>query len=498
MLLPIPASEWMGAGASVNGASWSAYAGRHAGIEGVFVAWPRSGPGRYEVRYRAGPIVRSEVVTVAPRKLGDEGFTALLDELEQELPAAIAISLQRAGALLGIQLQPPGHNTVAQELLRLRRAIIGSDGRPGLRTVLPAIGRDPHEVLTSEEVWIPRERAHRAPASAMVRVASRHANLDDSGGPIRVIALKSEPTANTYENRLLKHFTLEVEQRARRLTRYAEASGKTSVADELALLRSELSRARRTAPFLDDVPQTNEPFSRTTMLLLRERRYRGLLDAFIEFHRSLWVSLNDDALEAPLQNVPYLYEVWGTLAVIRATLDVAQERGYRLVRQELARPTFGGLFIEMVKSGRVALELSGPNNERLTVTPQRSFAKIGPFRSESFEQIPDVVVELARSNTESEMVFFDPKYKLDGDDSDDPTGRPVKSDIDKMHAYRDAVRGPVGNRVVSLAAIMYPGPSAQFGDGVAAIRSMPGELEFLYEELRDRVCSLLAKRSEGD
>ena len=55
--------------------------------------------------------------------------------------------------------------------------------------------------------------------------------------------------------------------------------------------------------------------------------------------------------------------------------------------------------------------------------------------------------------------------------------RPKKVDIDKMHAYRDAIRMN-DERVVTYAAILFPGPPAPpFGSGVEAISAVPGGAE---------------------
>lgn len=48
-------------------------------------------------------------------------------------------------------------------------------------------------------------------------------------------------------------------------------------------------------------------------------------------------------------------------------------------------------------------------------------------------------------------------------------------DIDKMHAYRDAIRGPEGERLVRYAATLYPGPTVTYTRGLEAIRAYPGE-----------------------
>ena len=89
---------------------------------------------------------------------------------------------------------------------------------------------------------------------------------------------------------------------------------------------------------------------------------------------------------------------------------------------------------------------------------------------------------------QSVIALFDPKYKLwsestgeiDRDEIDDGQelqagdgSRPVKMDIDKMHAYRDAIRDETGTRVVRYAAILYPGTTEEFGDEVAALQARP-------------------------
>jgi predicted component of viral defense system (DUF524 family) len=57
-------------------------------------------------------------------------------------------------------------------------------------------------------------------------------------------------------------------------------------------------------------------------------------------------------------------------------------------------------------------------------------------------------------------------------------GRPKKVDVDKMHAYRDAIRDVDDRRVVDYAAILYLGSSSvTFGAGLEAISAIPGNDE---------------------
>ncbi len=42
-------------------------------------------------------------------------------------------------------------------------------------------------------------------------------------------------------------------------------------------------------------------------------RLTATLEGYIELHRSVTVRMENTALEAPLENLPRLYQVWGTL-----------------------------------------------------------------------------------------------------------------------------------------------------------------------------------------
>jgi predicted component of viral defense system (DUF524 family) len=85
--------------------------------------------------------------------------------------------------------------------------------------------------------------------------------------------------------------------------------------------------------------------------------------------------------------------------------------------------------------------------------------------------------------------LFDLKYKLDGKTGEDGAsdGRPKKDDIDKMHAYRDAIRDAAFNRVVQTATILYPGPDASYPTGVGALYAYPGDDHALIGHVREIV-----------
>jgi len=98
---------------------------------------------------------------------------------------------------------------------------------------------------------------------------------------------------------------------------------------------------------------------------------------------------------------------------------------------------------------------------------------------------------VSRVNGVREIYIFDPKYKLVSEEQIIGDGKPKKTDIDKMHAYRDAIRDESGKRVVKYAAILYPGQNEVFDHGLAALRAYPGEEDELLLAIKERLQPVL-------
>ena len=127
---------------------------------------------------------------------------------------------------------------------------------------------------------------------------------------------------------------------------------------------------------------------------------------------------------------------------------------YRLVAQRLAARDSSGVFLRLLPDGRAAVELLHEGTgTRVKLVPERTYGTGGALRSISYQQRPDVAVEVTAPAEPTRIYLFDPKYKLDGEpvNGDGSDGKPRKGDIDKMHAYRDAIRDPAGERVVRSA-----------------------------------------------
>ena len=208
--------------------------------------------------------------------------------------------------------------------------------------------------------------------------------------------------------------------------------------------------ASAVASFLDDVGELTEPPARITMVLLKRPEYRAMLEGFLELRRSALVRMNEPAVDAPLESLPHLYETWGVLEIIKVLLELAPDHGYIVERERMSMRSTGDLWIRVLPDGQAAVVLRHPESgQRVSVFPQRTYSGSSSPHSISFNQRPDITIEVRRQR-QTTLYIFDPKYKLDSDGTagDEPTGKPKKTDIDAMHSYRDSIRDDNGHRVV--------------------------------------------------
>jgi PD-(D/E)XK nuclease superfamily len=162
------------------------------------------------------------------------------------------------------------------------------------------------------------------------------------------------------------------------------------------------------------------------------------------------------------------------------------------------------------------------NGEReISIFAQRRYVRSSTSKLHAIAsaQIPDISIQLRRGSS-VRLLLLDPKYKLLSEtlesrlheQSDSglaqeleevteasgprsaPRGLPKKIDIDKMHTYRDAIRGSDGASAVVAAYILYPGDTVRFPQEnslVGGLRSIPGEgtLEGELHALLNSLCA---------
>jgi len=234
-----------------------------AGQVRTVAPWPRSGPGRYALKLLGPGAEREEEILVPPGKISREEFRGLIEELESELPTQVAFALKQAGGLAGIDLSYQEGPNLKQELVRLRRAVRGTEGRPGLAAVFRGLAGRPHRVLTSEERWFRRGRARRPPGDRLGQAFARPDNVEDArnaeAGRLKEVSdARSRHTADVYENHLVRQFARQVRLRLRRIEPMLREKSEELVG-EVSDLQDTLRGARTQANFLEEVSDLKRP-----------------------------------------------------------------------------------------------------------------------------------------------------------------------------------------------------------------------------------------------
>lgn len=494
LVLGVPVEDWENASVSWNGTPLEVQL-RQSRAQGRWVVaeLPLLEAGFHRFLVRASNHHEEQVVRVSPRKLDDAAFERMLLDLQQGLGPELAVALKRCGALAGLDLHAIAPPTLAGERLRLQQAILGGSAGPGLLALLPQLAKDCHRRLVQEHRWVAGYAARRLVPSLLQQALVRSGNVDAAGQLVSVADGRAVATADTYENQIVHTFVTLVRARLGRFVAACRALGHQDLVHEAAGWMQRLDLARAQASFLDEVLPLAVVPSQVTMVLARKPAYRASLEGLRRFLRSCSVQCDPTWLDAPLENLPMLYQLWGTLQVHAALLELAAELGFTVRHQRLITALPTGLYVKVLPDGKPSLVLEHPSGVRLTLTPERTFGSSGALRSLTYPQRPDLTVEIRRGE-QVELWLFDPKYKLSSEAGAAPgEGRPTKVDLDKMHAYRDAIRGPDGQQVVRFAATLYPGPTEVFGNALAAVRAWPGEEQGLRNFVRAQVGRQLQK-----
>lgn len=489
--LPDLGDAWDQARVSVNGTALAVQARRLDGRRRVVAEWPRSPAGRYRIAVAQGDMRGESTVEVPPAKLGEGEFENLLADLQAELPQSIALNLRRDGVpLAGLEQAQLREQSWANELELLRRAIDGAQGRPGLPILLCRIARDPHRALIGIGRNVQTVRARQPSVTALRQALVKGAPLDDDNQPLRIEDRRVVPSHDVIENRLLKAVVDQVRARLRRL-RSVGGRLPEAARQEIAALEGRLDPAVANAGFLREVAALRRPPARPSMVLMRDPRYRVVHELWSELNRQLLVTFDHPALAAPINDVPGLYQAWVTLVAVDAVVTAGSHAGYQVVEHRLARRRGPTVYVEVLRDGAPVVRLRHPvTGAEAVLTPERRFPPDGKrYRSRSLTQIPDLLLEVHGPGRPPRLVVLDPKYKLDGELGEESLATPKKLDLDKMHAYRDAIiDSGSGKRVVEYAAIVYPGPTKRY-DGMAALQGRPkqksalqGQLETIFSD----------------
>ncbi|MBE6442197.1 MAG: hypothetical protein E7022_07715 [Desulfovibrio desulfuricans] len=456
--------------------------------------WPASGVGTYrcEVYFDGRPLRRDRIVLSSQKLAGSEP-ARLIEDLQQHLPYGIALAVRKAGGLAGAGAAPDAGHMWKAEYWVLHRVLYGgSKGGKGLLAVLQNLAEGHHRQFVPLEPWTLRHAARRPSPRGLAQAFTRPGNVGESpSGPLLRYVRDSRVAhnADTYENQFVLQLCGQAAARLRRLCRAAAKEyAPPGLADGAEAMAKNLESARRQAAFLDQVSLLRQPPARLTQVQLRLPAYRRSVQLAQMLRRSLPVLPFLPGDEVPLESLPCLYQHWCTLQAVHCLMAATGAQGFRVLSDNILERREDGFAIAF--PSRVPLLELHRNGDGLHIRcwAERAFTaqKADGYTSLSSEMRPDITVEITHPHATPRLLLLDPKYKL-SPPGGSTEAAPLKADIDKMHAYRDAIRIS-GSLLpcVAFAGILYPGPTRRFThDKVAAFCALPSQAATLHTELNE-------------
>lgn len=241
---------------------------------------------------------------------------------------------------------------------------------------------------------------------------------------------------------------------------------------EAAALLIQLSELL-SGPVLRDVRALSS-FPGDNQVLHKRAGYREVSRSYLEFELAAQIawSSQDSRFHAGQRDVAELYEYWCFLTLAKI---VGESLGQPLDLLPLLRLSKDRLDIALGKGKEVALYaqvLRGGRKLSVELWFNRTFEPGAATGSWSVRMRPDISLVISACEDSADgfvpvVIHFDAKYRLEG--IDNLFGRreraspndvqPLREDLLKMHAYRDAVRRSVG------AYVLYPGTDESPGAG---------------------------------
>ena len=449
--------------------------------------------GRLQVGDRAGLLViqaresNGDVVTgsieVQSRKLRyDAEYQWMLRDISSVLSEAAVNRFAPTKARLSPDDKLYATNTY-QQFAFIQSILFSEEYQQAIHRILaqPYISWDQS---TTRQAVARGVRGSRSAVRALVSSAARHRLSRPIGRlqavPREIDETRLAPAVDNVPNRFIKaiiedwrglaqsvHDALMSESKMRRVPSAPVLRG----LQETRRLRDQLDAVLSTPLFRSVSGLSHQPAGNT--VLLRRPGYRELnrIHQQVQLAATLSWDGAEDVFAAGQRDVPTLYEYWVFLQI---ALIISSLCGKTFEFAKLFEPTSSGLQLKLRKRNAEVLKgsyaVAGQDLE-LSLWFNRPFRR-GTSESWTRDMRPDLSLQISRpaeaSLTTATWVHFDAKYRLEelteifgtddaSEEEEDSNSfaelgtRALRTDLLKMHAYRDAIRRSSG------AYVIYPG-----------------------------------------
>jgi hypothetical protein len=489
---------------------------------------PPCAPGHYELSLVCGVFRERRKITVMPLHFTDGDVKSMMNDLTVRLPKSIASLLQKCGGLSGTNLVQDKESTIEQEFLKLSLAMKGTSKKLGILQILPILQRECHQTMVSRTELRKANQVRRPDISKLPMAMAMADNIAPNGALKQMFEATVEQSFETYENRLVKAYVQNLQGQLSRLqARVKSEPAPGAIANDIEVLSSEFRLACTRATFLRKVRIPLASAARITMVLLKNPAYRAILEDYVALHKHSTIRLAEPTLIAPLNNFPYLYQLWANLCVVSSILKFCAAEGYQCLSHHLIKRDNQGLFIQFADAGEPAIELSSPATGRI-VSLVSGRPETGGRNTLNINQElpPFTVISIYSSDKPPVTLVFDPKYRVVGEvdrqaiaeqpvvenvagreaDAKGATDQQeslkalnaielVREDVVELRHCMDNVRGSKGSkgmRQAQYGAIMYPGPRRKIAPNIEALQALPSNREDLEESVADVLRHYLA------
>jgi uncharacterized protein len=421
-------------------------------------------------------------LSVQNRKISDTLYDSMLGYIADKYADLVFSFNTPVG--LEYEKDKPGQDTLYLQYLFLKKYLV--DDTPNLDEITGLILSRPHRKVVSETIPCTVDEMDHpdmglllsifSSSGMLVKLPASHP-LQSTSAARRLYERTGEPyfptefkksrkyhTFDTNENRFVRHFLQDMLDRLNPIESALGDSSGTYLNPDIAKNIDQLKQ--KTDYFLSD-PMWNDVGQMTfvpgqSTVLQRRDGYRHLfrLYALLNLASRYQFAMKDFRNLIEMKDVPTLFEYW-CFFIVKDILDeklkmtgaapIVTERETQKVVLEGIRIHYEGditLLYNAGYGGSSGLKLNGKVDEA---------ADYRPFESYSHGLRPDIVIEKAGGK----KLILDAKYKgrnsVSGFYGEEEGGTIVKykeEDLDKMHAYRDAIRDVFG------AFALYPGQKA--------------------------------------
>jgi hypothetical protein len=418
-----------------------------------------------ELTTDSGAVLRGQFDVRSAKFSDEQAFGRMLADLAElsveALHQGFAPSAGRFGSASGASPR-----LLYQQFAVLHSLMVGSDLVRAITQVLSKPHRAWESQLEPRQPGRPLRGSSRL-ASQLSRPGPR---VLTPRGPLAslpkaLLVERTEETTDTTPNRFIR-FVLEgwralaanVVSSSGGLSGAAKARG-VGHAEELVVRLDEFL----TNPLFREVGRLSV-FPGDNQVLRGSEGYRQMFAAWALVEGAIGLDLDlDDPLVVSRKNIATLYEYW---AFVRLTSAVATACGSAINAESLFKPSATGMSLVLRAGASTRLKF------RASVEGELVLADLffnNEFRQSSWTRPmrPDASLLLRKPGAQEVWLHFDAKYRVDWlrpfdtgevgeeEEAERVSGSSKRTDLLKMHAYRDAIRGSAGSYV------LFPGSEAQ-------------------------------------